>query len=255
MKADSTNVKQYKKHLRKQKKFVSKEAVENLGKIICQEISMLMNEGTNELWLSLLEIILVRCVEYWNLSCFYFKEAAYKNSHVFFKNINRLAINLESRDDLFLYEPYINSLMEKLENLLNAPCSGFYIQESIHWFCAETFFETDKITCEPKYDIIKQLLSLSSHSPLEDLNYDDSLKPIALNALKAIKELHSNIDLYIIHKNLGYNIAKSLCIMRYLAGNEYIESILNEDFEDLGYGIRMIRLSLPEIEEQIKQKD
>ena len=154
-----------------------------------------------------------------------------------------------------MYEPYIDSSIDKLNRLLDGLCSEFYIQDSLHWFCAEHYFELKdgKISAEPRLNITKQLISLSEYSALDGLNYDDSIKSIALSALKTIKELHPHIDVYAIQNRLGYDVEKSLCIMRYLA-EKYIEPQLDDEFEDLGYGTRKILVNIPEIEQIIKEE-
>lgn len=68
MKADNSNFKKYKKHIKKQKKLVSDEGFKKLGEVISSEISMVTQEKTTEVWLSLLESILVRSIEYSNMS-------------------------------------------------------------------------------------------------------------------------------------------------------------------------------------------
>lgn len=135
-------------------------------------------------------------------------------------------------------------------------CSELFIQDSLHWFCAEDFFERNngKITDEPSLEISKELIPLSEYSALDSLNYDDSIKSIALSTLKTIKELYPHIDVYIIQNKLGYDVEKSLCIMRYLA-EQYIEPRLNDEFEDLGYGTRKILVNIPEIEQIIKEDE
>ena len=257
MKVDNSNFKKYKRHIRKQKKLVSSEAFERLGKSISHEISLLTQENTNEIWVSLLESILARSIEYSNLSLLYPKESSKKTINAVLRNLSRLSANLEERTDLYLYEPYIDSSIDKLNRLLDGLCSEFYIQDSLHWFCAEHYFELKdgKISAEPRINITKQLISLSECSALDGLNYDDSIKPIALSALKAIRELHLHIDVYAIQNRLGYDVEKSLCIMRYLAENEYIEPQLNDEFEDLGYGTRKILVNIPEIEQTIKEDE
>ena len=256
MKVDNSNFKKYKKHIRKQKKLVSSEAFERLGKSISHEISLLTQESTNEIWISLLESILVRSIEYSNLSLLYPKKASKRTINSVLRNLSRLSANLEERTDLYLYEPYIDSSMDKLNMLLEGLCSEFYIQDSLHWFCAEHYFELKdgKISAEPRLNITKQLISLSEYSALDGLNYDDSIKSIALSALKTIKELHPHIDVYAIQNRLGYDVEKSLCIMRYLA-EKYIEPQLDDEFEDLGYGTRKILVNIPEIEQIIKEEE
>ena len=76
MKVNNSNFKKYKRHIRKQKKLVSSEAFERLGKSISHEISLLTQENTNEIWVSLLESILARSIEYSNLSLLYPKESS-----------------------------------------------------------------------------------------------------------------------------------------------------------------------------------
>ena len=257
MKVDNSNFKKYKKHIRKQKKLMSNEAFERLGKSISYEISLLAQENTNEIWVSLLESILTRSIEYSNLSLLYPKEASKKTINSVLRNLSRLSANLDERCDLFLYEPYVDSAIDKLNKLLDDMCSEFYMQDSIHWFFAEDFFErkNGKITDEPRLNITKQLISLSEYSAIDSLKYDDSIKSIALTALKTIKELHPHIDVYVIQNKLGYDVEKSLCIMRYLAENEYIEPQLNDEFEDLGYGTRKILVNILEIEQTIKEDE
>lgn len=257
MKVDNSNFKKYKRHIRKQKKLVSSEAFERLGRSISHEISLLTQENTNEIWISLLESILVRSIEYSNISFLYPKEVSKKTINSVLKNLSRLSASLDERTDLYLYEPYVNSAIDKLNKLLDGMCSEFYAQDPIHWFLAEDFFEqkNGKITDETSLEISKELLLLSEYSAIDSLNYDDSIKSIAVSSLKTIKELYPHIDVYIIQNKLGYDVEKSLCIMRYLAENEYIEPQLNDEFEDLGYGTRKILVNISEIEQIIKEDE
>ena len=100
MKVDISNFKKYKRHIRKQKKLVSSEAFERLGKSISHEISLLTQENTNEIWVSLLESILARSIEYSNLSLLYPKESSKKTINAVLRNLSRLSANLEERTDL-----------------------------------------------------------------------------------------------------------------------------------------------------------
>ena len=257
----SNDLKEYKRHIRKQKKYITSENFKELGELINGEIGLLTHQCVSDLWMSLAIAVLTRCAEYLNFAyCIYGnkKQSKFpKTPHLIHRNLSRLLHFLEENTELYLYEPYSDQVWDMVRCLLEGEV---YLQEPAHWFITEDYFEMKdgKISTELKTDVTKELIALECHSDRIDIDIDksdcDDIEILALSVLKAIRNVSPTIDMILVQKRTGYGFGKSKYLITWLAKNGYIQKILNEDEEDLGYGIREINYTVEEISEILESK-
>lgn len=208
----------------------------------------------------LCKALLVRLTEYLNLIyiCYSDNHLLAKMPNLIFKNTSRLLHNLEGRIDLDLYD--CDWILERLDNLLDGE---IIVQERMHWFRVEEFFEIDedgKITSELNVSLTRQLIALENYSERIPVYVDEEkcdIKTLALTVLLEIRKLYETIDIVTIQKYIGYmetgisySFGKAKYLVTWLANHGYIESIKeNNDREDLGYGTRKIIITVEEISE------
>ena len=253
--------KEYKRHIRKQKKYITSENFKELGELINGEIGLLTHQCVSDLWMSLAIAVLTRCAEYLNLSyCIYGnkKQSNFpKTPHLIHRNLSRLLHFLEENTELYLYEPYSDQVWDMVHRLLEGEV---YLQDPAHWFITEDYFEMKdgKISTELNTDVTKELVALESHSDRIDIDIDeldcDDIEILALSVLKAIRNNSPTIDITLIQKRIGYGFCKSLYLIRWLAKNKYIQTLFNEDGDDLGYGVRDIKYTVDEISNILESK-
>lgn len=257
----SNDFKEYKRHITKQKKYITSENFKELGELINGEIGLLTHQCVSDLWMSLAIAVLTRCAEYLNFAyCIYGnkKQSNFpKTPHLIHINLSRLLHFLEENSELYLYEPYSDQLWDMLHYLLEGEV---YLQERAHWFAPEDYFEMKdgKISTELKTDVTKELIALECHSDRIDIDIDeldrDDIEILALSVLKAIRNVSPTIDIILVQKRTGYGFSKSKYLTIWLAKHGYIQKIPNEDEEDLGYGIREINCTVEEISDILESK-
>ena len=258
---ESNNLKEYKRHIKKQKKYITTENFKELGELINGEIGLLTHQCVSDLWMSLAIAVLTRCAEYLNLAyCIYGNKKRSnfpKTPHLIYRNLSRLLHFLEENSELYLYEPYSDQVWDMVHCLLEGEV---HLQEQAHWFALEDYFEMKdgKISTELKTDVTKELIALECHSDRIDIDIDESdyddVEILALSALKSIRNNSPTIDITLIQKRIGYGFGKSLYLIRWLAENEYIQTVFNEDGDDLGYGVRDIKYTVDEISDILESK-
>lgn len=253
----------YKQHVQSEAKYMTHldfEDLKKLGELINGEIALLMGNQSSDLFMILCKALLVRLTEYLNLIyiCYSDNHLLAKMPNLIFKNTSRLLHNLERRIDLDLYD--CDWILERLDNLLDGE---IIVQERMHWFRVEDFFEIDedgKITSELNVSLTKQLIALENYSERIPIYVDEEkcdIKTLALTVLLEIRKRYETIDIVTIQKYIGYmetgisySFGKARCLVKWLANHGYIESAKeSNDREDLGYGTRRILKTPEEISE------
>ena len=257
----SNDLKEYKRHIKQQKKFLKEKDLRELGELINGEIGLLTQNRITELWMSLAFAVLNRATEYLNIMyCLYGnrRHASFpKTPHLIYKNLNRLQHYLEESSVLYLYEPYCDEITTAVDNLLEGE---IVLQHPAYWFVAEDYYmmKDGKLSSEFITDVARELIALESHSEilnLERAEFDcEDIEILALSVLEAIRSISATIDITLVQKRIGYGFSKSKYLITWLAENGYIQKILNKDEEDLGYGIREINCTVEEISEILESK-
>lgn len=258
-----SDISMYKQHVQSEAKYMTHLAFEDLkklGELINGEIALLMGNRSSDLFMILCKALLIRLTEYLNLIyiCYSNNPLLAKMPNLIFKNTSRLLHNLERRIDLDLYD--CDWILERLDALLDGE---IIVQERMHWFRVEDFFEVTEdgeITPESNVSLAKQLIALENHSERIPIYVDEEkcdIKTLALTVLLEIRKRYETVDVITIQKyigykdtNISYSFGKAKYLVTWLANHGYIESIKeNNDREDLGYGTRRILKTPEEISE------
>lgn len=257
-----SDISMYKQHVQSEAKYMTHldfEDLKKLGELINGEIALLMGNRSSDLFMILCKALLIRLTEYLNLIyiCYSDNHLLAKMPNLMFKNTSGLLHNLERRLDLDLYD--CDWILERLDNLLDGE---IIVQERVHWFRVEDFFEVTEdgeITPESNVSLTKQIIALENHSERIPIYVDEEkcdIKTLALTVLLEIRKRYETIDILTIQKkiayrdtNIHYSFGMAKFLVSWLAQNGYVETIRekNNDREDLGYGTRKILKTVEEL--------